>query len=159
MSNLPRILVENACYHLIARGNQKQRVFLDEQDFGEYLRRLKKYKRKFGFSLYAYCLMPNHIHLVGQIKEAKKLSKFMHGVSLSYAAYFNNKYAGTGHIWKGRFKNKVILKDRYLIDCLSYVELNPIRGQLANAAYEYPWSSYKERVLNTGPKILDELTF
>ncbi|MBL7084774.1 MAG: transposase [Candidatus Omnitrophica bacterium] len=159
MPNLPRVLVENGCYHLMARGNQKQRIFRDETDFKEYLNRLKHYKRKFKFKLYGYCLMPNHIHLVGQVTNVKDLSKFMQGFALSYTAYFNDKYNGVGHLWQGRFKNKVIVKDQYLLDCISYVELNPLRAKMVNAAYEYAWSSYRERVLGNGFKLLDELTF
>ena len=158
MANLPRLLVEGACYHLIARGNQKQRVFLDEEDFKEYLIRLRQYKKKFDFKLYAYCLMPNHIHLVGQIEVAKNLSKFMQGITLSYALYFNQQYTGVGHLWQGRFKNKVIAKDRYLVDCINYIELNPVRAEIVNAPHEYPWSSYRERVLDNGFKILNGLT-
>lgn len=156
MPNEPRLLIENACYHLMARGNQKQRVFLDEEDYREYLDRLKTYKKRFDFRLYGYCLMPNHIHMVGQIEVAKNLSKFMQGVSLSYALHFNDKYAKVGHLWQGRFKNKVITKDQYLIDCINYIELNPIRSEIANAAYEYRWSSYGERVLGNGFNLLDE---
>lgn len=161
MSNLPRVLVDNACYHLIARGNQKQQVFLDKKDFKEYLNRLRYYKKKFDFKLYAYCLMPNHIHLMGQIEVAKNLSKFMHGVTLSYTAYFNNKYTEVGHLWQGRFKNKVIVKDQYLIDCINYIELNPVRKELVKTPNEYIWSSYRERVFDNnlaGVKMLDELT-
>lgn len=157
MPNTPRILVENACYHLIARGNQKQRVFLDEEDFKEYLERLRQYKRKFNFKLYAYCLMPNHIHMVGQIEVAKNLSKFMQGITLSYSLYFNDKYSGVGHLWQGRFKNKIIAKDRYLVDCINYIELNPVRAKIASVPREYCWSSYRKRVLDHGFNILDEL--
>jgi putative transposase len=155
MPNLRRVLIENACYHLIARGNQKRRIFPDKTDYEEYLERLRKYKKKFDFKLYAYCLMPNHIHLVGQIEVPKNLSKFMHGLTLSYAAYFNDKYESVGHLWQGRFKNKVITKDRYLVDCVNYIELNPVRAEMVNAPYEYVWSSYKERVLDAKPKMLN----
>ncbi|MFC1699599.1 transposase [Candidatus Omnitrophota bacterium] len=148
MSHVPRILIENACYHLIARGNQKQRVFLDEQDFKAYLERLKYYKKKLDFKLYAYCLMPNHVHLLGQVEPPKNLSKFMQGVTLSYTLYYNEKYTGVGHLWQGRFKNKVITKDRYLVDCITYIESNPVRANLVNAVHEYPWSSYRERALD-----------
>ena len=158
MPNLPRVLVENACYHLIARGNQKQKLFLDGKDSKGYLERLKHYKKRFDLKLYAYCLMPNHIHLIGQIKVAKNLSKFMQGISLSYSIYFNGKYSGVGHIWQGRFKNKVIVKDQYLVDCINYIELNPVRAEIVKAPYEYLWSSYRERVLGNGFKILDEFT-
>ena len=159
MPNEPRLLIENACYHLIARGNQKQRVFLKEDDFRGYLERLRMYKKKFDFRLYGYCLMPNHIHLVGQIAIAKNLSKFMHGITRSYTAYFNNGYTKVGHLWQGRFKNKIITKDQYLSDCINYIELNPVRAKVVNAPYEYPWSSYRERVLSdrTKFKILNEI--
>lgn len=142
----PRIIVENACYHLIARGNQKQKIFRERKDYEEYLDRLKRYKREFGFSLYGYCLMPNHIHMLGEIKPASQLSHFMASLLRSYTAYFNEKYGKEGHLWQGRFKSRVITKDRYLIDCLSYIELNPVRADMVNTPYEYHWSSYNERV-------------
>ena len=157
MPSTPRLLIENACYHLMARGNQKQRVFLDEEDSREYLERLKIYKKKFDFKFYGYCLMPNHVHLVGQIEVAENLSKFMQGVTLSYALYFNDKHTKVGHLWQGRFKNKVITKDRYLLDCISYIELNPVRAEIANAPHDYSWSSYRERVLGNGFKLLDDI--
>ncbi|MFC1632395.1 transposase [Candidatus Omnitrophota bacterium] len=160
MSNLPRMLLENACHHITARGNQKQKVFLEEVDCREYLERLKRYKKKFAFQLYAFCLMPNHIHLLGQIDKGKDLSKFMHGVSLSYTAYFNRKYTKVGHLWQGRFKNKVITKDQYLLDCINYIEVNPVRNTMVNTVSEYPWSSYRERVFGDGidgVKMLDQL--
>lgn len=158
MPNIPRLLIENACYHLIARGNQKQKVFLGEKDYHEYLERLKAYKKKFDFRLYGYCLMPNHVHLLGQIEVTGNLSKFMQGIALSYALHFNNKYAKVGHLWQGRFKNKVIAKDQYLVDCINYIELNPVRAEIVKAPHEYIWSSYKERVLGSGLKILNKLT-
>jgi len=158
MPNVPRLLVENACYHLIARGNQKQRVFMDERDYREYLQRVRIYKKKFDLRLYGYCLMPNHVHLLGQIEVAKNLSKFMHAITRSYTAYFNDKYTKVGHLWQGRFKNKVIVKDQYLVDCISYIELNPVRAKIVNTPYEYPWSSYRERALGGRVKLLNEFT-
>ena len=159
MSQMPRVLIENACYHLIARGNQKQIIFLAEEDYKEYLQKLRLYKKRFDFKLYGYCLMPNHVHLVGQPKIAKNLSKLMHGITRSYTAYFNDKYDKVGHLWQGRFKNKVIVKDRYLVDCINYVELNPIRANIVNVVYGYPWSSYRERALDNGSNILDQMVF
>ncbi|MBN3038966.1 MAG: transposase [Candidatus Omnitrophica bacterium] len=152
-----RVLVENACYHLMARGNQKQLTFREEEDYKEYLQILRKYKVRFKFKLYAYCLMPNHIHLIGQIEAVKDLSKFVQGMHLTYTLYFNQKYSKVGHLWQGRFKSKVILKDKYLIDCLHYIELNPVRRRLVDTPYQYPWSSYRERELGDGFKILDQI--
>ncbi|MBN2097811.1 MAG: transposase [Candidatus Omnitrophica bacterium] len=157
MPNAPRLLIENACYHLMVRGNQKQKVFLCDDDLQEYLERLRGYKKKFNFKLYGYCLMPTHVHIVGQIVVSRDLSKFMQALNRSYTAYFNDKYEKVGHLWQGRYRNKVIVKDQYLIDCISYVELNPIRAELVNSVCEYPWSSYRQRVLDDDSTILDKI--
>lgn len=154
-----RLLIKNACYHIMARGNHKQIIFPDKEDYSFYLRQLKHYKRKFFFLLYGYCLMPNHIHLIGEPKEPEKLPKFMQGLHRSYTAYYNKKYAKAGHLWQGRFKAKVITKDEYLIDCIAYVEQNPVRAGLANSLREYDFSSHPERCLqeNGDPRFLDTL--
>ncbi len=159
MPNGPRFLLDNACYHIITRGNQKQAVFLNTEDYEVYIDRLRLYKKRHPFLLYGYCLMPNHIHIVGMPEEKKLLSKFMQGVSRSYTAFFNRKYEKVGHLWQGRYKSKVIAKDGYLIDCIQYIEHNPVRANIAKAAGDYPWSSYQERVLGTakGKKILNDI--
>lgn len=143
----PRVLMDNVCYHIITRGNQKQRIFRENSDYGECLDRLRKYKKRYNFSLYAYCLMPNHIHLLGEIQITYELAPLMSSLLRSYTAYFNNKYDKVGHLWQGRFKSKVILKDRYLIDCINYIEANPVRTDISSTLDEYSWSSYKERAL------------
>lgn len=155
----PRLLLRNACYHIITRGNQRQNVFFDNQDYKKYLLTLKKYKRKHNFMLYGFCLMPNHIHLLGEPKQLMDMAKFMQAVSRSYTAHFNKRYKKVGHLWQGRFKSKAIVKDNYLIDCIHYIELNPARANLVKSAGEYYWSSYKERVLglNTGLALVDQL--
>jgi len=143
----PRVLLEGACYHIMVRGNRKRNVFNEDKDFLEYLERVKKYKRKHKIRIYAFCLMPNHIHLVGEIQEKGSLAKFMHGINRSYTAYFNDKYGKVGHLWQGRFKSKVVIKDRYLLDCINYIEQNPVRAKITRTPERYKWSSYKERSL------------
>lgn len=153
----PRLLISNACYHIIQRGNQKQNTFLENADFEKYLQILLHYKIKYGFKLYAFCLMPNHIHLIIELKKINDLSKIMQGVSLTYVLWFNKKYGKVGHLWQGRFKNMIIQKDRYLIDCLNYIEYNPIRAKLISSPLEYMWSSWKDRTLNTTSNLIDIL--
>ncbi len=155
----PRLLLANACYHIITRGNQRQQIFRDKEDHLAYLLRLRRYKKRYGFLLYGFCLMPNHIHMVGEPKELTNLAKFMQTLTRSYTAYFNKRYNKVGHLWQGRFKSKVIVKDNYLIDCTHYIELNPVRANMVKAASDYQWSSYRERVLlkGTNGKLLDEL--
>ena len=91
--------------------------------------------------------MPNHVHMVGEIRPASNLSCIMRALLRSYTAYFNRKYGKEGHLWQGRFKSRVITKDKYLIDCIGYVESNPVSANIVNSIHEYGWSSYNERVL------------
>jgi putative transposase len=132
---------------------------LDEDDFKVCVLGLRRYKKKYGILLYGFCLMPNHIHIVGEPKKPKSLSKFMHGFLRSYTAHFNNRYEKVGHLWQGRFKSKIIVKDRYLLDCINYVELNPVRAGLVKAPLDYNWSSHRERVLenSVNAALLDPL--
>lgn len=149
MSRRGRILLEKVCYHIVNRGNQKQSVFLQETDYAKYLEILRHYKKRYNFKLYAYCLMPNHIHLILEAKRPSDLAKIMQGLTLSYTVWFNKKYKKVGHLWQGRFKSMVIQKDRYLINCLQYIELNPVRAEIISRPEDYIWSSWKERILGT----------
>jgi putative transposase len=102
--------------------------------------------------------MPNHVHLFGEIKQKGDLAKFMHDINRSYTAYFNETYNKVGHLWQGRFKSKVVVKDEYLINCINYVELNPVRVSMVRVPHEYKWSSYMERSLSTKKRrLLDSL--
>ncbi|MBL7197921.1 MAG: transposase [Candidatus Omnitrophica bacterium] len=157
MPSIPRVFIDYACYHIITRGNQKQKVFIQEEDYLKYVSILKKAKRKYKINLYSYCLMPNHVHLLVAPEKAPTISGFMHWLSLGYTVYFNSKYGKKGHLWQGRFKGKPILKGDYLIQCAAYIEGNPVRAKLVTDMAAYKWSSYRERCLYSGKFILDEL--
>lgn len=151
-----RIFIENACYHIYARGNQKQLIFIEEGDFEFYLKQLKHYKIKYSFHLYGYCLMPNHIHLMGRPVVPKKLSNFMQCLQRSYTAYYNKKYSKVGHLWQGKFKAKLIAKDQYALDCISYIETNPVRAKLVNNPKDYIFCSYSERNFDNNYQLLNK---
>ena len=159
MLSRSRLLIRNACYHIITRGNQKQKVFFDTKDYIKYLLILRKYKKRFDFRVYGFCLMPNHIHLIGQPQESLNLPKFMQALSRAYTAHFNWRYEKVGHLWQGRYKSKVIVKDNYLIDCIHYIELNPVRANIVKSAGEYLWSSHQERIREKSAtvRLLDQL--
>lgn len=157
MANMKRVLIQNACYHLITRGNQKQKIFRSSEDYLLYLSLLKKFKRKYGFQVYAYCLMPNHVHILGEIKNPPFLSKFMHDLNRVYTQYFNSKHEKVGHLWQGRFKSMIVVRDQYLIDCMNYIELNPLRAGLVKQPSEYLWTSYNSRRLGRNDKVTDNL--
>jgi len=157
MARTPRLFIENACYHINTRGNRKQPVFKEDTDYRTYLHILIKAKKKYSIRLYAYCLMPNHVHLLADPDVQRDLSAFMHWLNRGYCAYFNMKYKIVGHLWQGRFKSKPIVKDQYLINCADYIEENPVRAQLVSCAAQYIWSSYVERYLSFNKELVDEL--
>ena len=96
--------------------------------------------------------MKNHVHM---LLDSDKLSSFMHGLNLSYAQYFQFKYKTTGHIWQDRYKSFVIQKDIYLLNCITYIEYNPLRANIVLKPENYRWSSYSARILGKKRTILD----
>jgi len=140
-----RIFLDNTTYHVMARGNQKQTTFIEELDFLKYIEVLKHYKKKYNFRLYGYCLMPNHIHLILEVRKGSDLSKIMQGLNQTYAIWFNKKYKKVGHLWQGRYKGMIIQKSKYLLTCIEYVELNPIRANIKSSPFDYPWNSWLVR--------------
>ena len=150
----PRLILEEACYHVISRGNERKVTFKSDADYEKYMKLLLKYKRKYNFKVYGWCLMNNHPHM---ILDAKLLSKAMHAINMSYAKYFRYKYGNTGHVWQDRFKSYVIQKDQYLINCISYIEYNPVRAGIVSRPEDYKWSSYRARVLGEKSELLDPI--
>ena len=149
-----RLIIEDICYHVISRGNEKKTTFKDDSDYAKYMKLLLKYKKKYNFKLYGWCLMHNHCHL---ILESDLLSKSMHGVNMSYAQWFRHKYGDVGHFWQDRFKSYAIEKDRYFINCISYIEYNPVRAKIVSRPEDYEWSSYGARILGKQSELLDSL--
>ena len=154
MPRQARLILDDVCYHIITRGNEGKTVFEGENDFEKYLSLLLKYKRRYDFKLYGWCLMTNHVHLV---VESDKLSKVMHGINLSYAQYFHTLYSSSGHFWHDRYKSYVIQKDEYLVNCITYVEHNPVRANIVRRPDHYKWSSYEARILGKANGLLDTI--
>jgi putative transposase len=143
MARPHRIEFPGALYHVLVRGNQKQEIFLDEQDRRAYLQRIQRYKEKKEFILYAYVLMPNHVHLLIETPQVF-LSKIMQGINLTYTQYFNRKYDKVGHIFQGRYKAFLCDRDEYLLSLVRYIHLNPVRANLVKEPRHYMWSSHNE---------------
>jgi len=159
MPRLARAFMDHSCYHIITRGNQRQRVFMRDKDYIRYLEILKKAKQRYDILLYSYCLMPNHVHLLIETESSHNMSKFMQWLNRGYSAYFNASYKTVGHLWQGRFISKPILKDQYMTHCANYIESNPLRVKISmvdNIA-DYKWSSYRERCLSSEVAVLDEI--
>lgn len=145
MPRRARIAFEQAFFHVFSRGVAKQPIFLDEQDYQQFLRRLQllKTKKLFDHEIYAYVLMPNHFHLLLQTKKTP-LAKIMSSLLTSYSMYFNRKYQRVGPLFQNRFKSKLCDRDSYFLGASRYIHLNPIEAGIATSFDEYPWSSYQE---------------
>jgi len=153
MARPPRIEFPGAFYHVLERGNQRQEIFLDDKDRGAFLERVQRYKKDTGFILYAYVLMPNHVHLLIETANVP-LSKIMQLINLTYTQYFNRKYNEVGHVFQGRYKALLCDRDEYLLSLVRYIHLNPVRAGLVNKPSQYKWSSHSE-YLGGGKGIVD----
>lgn len=132
---------EYCTYHIIERGNARKPIFFDANDKGRFLDTLRKMKQRYGYKLYAYCLMDNHVHLVID-SNGSDISTIMKSINVSYVFYFNKKYQRCGHLFQDRFRSEVVDSDRYLIELTRYIHLNPVRAKIVGNASDYKWSSY-----------------
>ena len=112
-----RITLPNLPFHILNRGNNRQKVFIDEFDFIYFIDLLKRFKKELNFKLYHFCLMPNHTHFIMEPTTEGSLPKIMLKLTLAHTRYFNKKYHGVGNVWQGRYKSSLIDKDNYFIWC------------------------------------------
>ena len=142
MARKPRIEVEGGLYHLITRGNNRQIIFNADDDYRKLLSLLETQKARLPFFLYAYCLMPNHIHLLLERQE-DPISRIMHRVLTGYTQYYNRKYRKVGHLLQGRYKAILCQTDQYLGELVRYIHLNPVRAKMVRRPEDYPYSSHR----------------
>ncbi|MGE5197398.1 MAG: transposase [Deltaproteobacteria bacterium] len=142
MPNVERLVPVNAAMHIMCRGNNKQNIFHGDRDKFEYYSSLVNYKEENQVSIFHYCIMNNHVHLVVRLAEKTTVSRFIKQVNLSYYNYYKKIYDYAGHLWQARFKSRIIDTDVYLLQCGKYIELNPVRGGLVKSPKEYLFSSY-----------------
>lgn len=142
MSRKPRIEFPGAFYHVLARGNNKQDIFRNKQDYRVYIDRLNKYHKRYKFILYAYVLMANHVHLLIET-DMIPLSKIMQGLQQSYTSYFHKKYKTVGHLFQGRYKAILCQRDAYVLELVRYIHLNPVRAGIVDTPDDFSWSSHQ----------------
>jgi REP-associated tyrosine transposase len=142
MARKPRVEFAGAFYHVIVRGNQRQNIFRDDQDRRDYLERVEHYRKRYGFSLYAYVLMSNHVHLLLETQSVG-LSKIMQGIQFSYTQRYNRRHHTVGHLFQGRYKAIVCDRDAYLLELVRYIHLNPARLRKPLDPWKYRWSSHR----------------
>jgi REP element-mobilizing transposase RayT len=154
MSRRPRVFAPGLLYHVIVRGNQRRKTFRCDDDYKAYLDRLQKYRAKCNVRIYAYCLMPNHVHLLVETGSTP-LAKFMQGLQQSYTQHFNRSYRKVGHLFQGRYKAIICDRDKYLLALVRYIHLNPVRAQLATRPERYAYSGHNSYLTNGTAKIVE----
>jgi len=142
MARLPRLTVPDYPHHIIQRGNNRQAIFVAKENYEDLLSLLGENAQKFGVAIHAYVLMTNHFHLLATPQTADGLPQMMQAVGRRYVRHFNDSQGRSGTLWEGRYRSTLIQTDRYLLACMAYIDLNPVRGGLVIEPREYPWSSY-----------------
>ena len=148
MPRLPRFVITGQPQHLIQRGNNRQDIFNEHGDYHFYLEKLKEAADKHQCDIHAYVLMTNHVHLLVTPHRDDSIGKMMQMLGRYYVQYFNARNKRTGTLWEGRYKATLIDTQQYLLTCMRYIELNPVRaGNMADHPSHYPWSSYRYHAL------------
>ncbi len=142
MARLPRLSVPGYPHHVIQRGNNRQPIFLDDADRQPMLQLLESLSRQFEVAIHAYVLMDNHFHLLLTPQTPEGVPRMMQAVGRRYVRYFNDRHGRSGTLWDGRYKSTLVETESYLMACMAYIDLNPVRAGLTVQARDYPWSSH-----------------
>ena len=142
MARLPRLTIPGYPHHVMQRGNNRQAIFWTVADYQYLLGLIGENAHKFQVDIHSYVLMTNHFHLLVTPQTESGLPQMMQAVGRSYVRYFNNLHGRSGTLWEGRYRSTLIQTDRYLLACMAYIDLNPVRAGLLSDVREYPWSSH-----------------
>ncbi len=143
MARLPRFFLLGQPLHVIQRGNNRDPIFAADADYRFYLRCLQEAAETHLLTIHAYVLMTNHVHLLVTPETELSLSKTLQSIGRRYVQYFNFTYQRTGTLWEGRYKSTLIDSAKYLLTCMRYIEMNPVRANIVAHPSDYPWSSYR----------------
>lgn len=147
MARLPRFVIPGQPQHAILRGNNRTEIFRADADYRFFLEKLRLACDHHGCDVHAYVLMTNHVHLLITPHEEQSLPKAIQMLGRYYVQYFNYRYRRTGTLWEGRYKATLIDTEAYLLTCMRYIELNPVRAGMVSHPSEHPWSSYHHNAM------------
>lgn len=157
MSKKKRLWQQGAIYHITTRGNHRNDIFRDEEDFQMYLSILENnliYYSYLNYILVSYCLMDNHVHLM--VKTDKEpLKRFMCRLNSMYTKYFNKKYNYIGHLFQATYFSELIEDDIQMLETSRYIHLNPVKANMVKTPEEYRWSSYNMLIGNAKEKLIN----
>jgi len=140
LARLARIVIPGTPYHVTQRGNRRQTTFFEDEDFALYRDLVGEAARRAGSEVWAYCLMPNHVHLIVVPSDEHGLRRTFAEAHRRYTGFINARHRWTGHLWQGRY-GAVAMDEAHLAHAARYVALNPVRARLCERAEDWPWSS------------------
>jgi len=153
MARIARVVVPKLPHHIVQRGNRRQKVFFIESDYEDYLSLAVEWCQKYDVEIRAYCLMPNHIHLIAVPANEESLGRAIAEVHRRYTRMINFRKKWRGYLWQGRFASYP-MDEPYLYRCVRYIELNPVRAKLVAKPEEYRWSSAKAHISGQDDKLI-----
>jgi putative transposase len=154
MGRSPRPVDTGLVYHALNRGNNREVVFHDDDDFRAFLLILGQTQQKYPFRLYGYCLMSNHFHLLLRPEPGVSISRVFQSLTVAHTGRHHRRYQTGGHLWQGRFKSPVVQEDEHFWTVLRYIEANPLRAGIVTDPRDYPWSSYASHGLGRPDPLL-----
>lgn len=160
---IPRISRQNLgtpFLHLMVQGINKEYIFKTNEYSEKYLKLINKYKEEYKITIIAYCIMSNHAHLLVYAENIEQLGEYMHKVNLIYSQFYNKKNNRCGVVFRNRYKAEPIHNVKYLVNCIRYIHMNPVKAKIVDKVEQFPYSSAKE-YMNNGPitknKIMKEI--
>ncbi|MFH1867915.1 MAG: transposase [Candidatus Omnitrophota bacterium] len=155
MARLPRVYVEGILYYVTSKSGHNEDLFLDSADYKEYISLIDRYKRQYGFKLYAYTLLPKHLHMLIELKNNIGISNIMHDINSLYTKAHNGRYGKKGHLFQQRFRAVLAEKQPYLLELIRHIHLNPVRVKLVSEPCDYQYSSHLKYINKADRENLD----
>ncbi len=142
MPRKPRFYLPGIPAHVVQRGHSREPIFFEDSDYKAYLNWFHEAAERYRCEVHAFVLMTNHVHFLITPRLKDSISRTIQYVGRRYVPYINYHYGTSGTLWEGRYKANLIQEENYLLTCMRYIELNPVRANMVNHPKHYPWSSY-----------------
>lgn len=150
MSRVAREKYKTGFFHIIIQGIDKEYIFETEEDKKQFLFFMRKYYKEFKIKMIAYCIMDNHAHFVIYSEDINQISAYMHKINAIYAIYYNKIHNRVGYVFRDRYKSQYIYDRDYLLKCIKYIHLNPVKADIVKTEAEYEYSSYQDFINKKG---------
>ena len=153
MARIARVVAPGFPHHITQRGNRRQETFFNDEDYQAYIDLLSEWCSRYGVEVWAYCLMPNHIHLIAVPESEDGLRLAIGEAHRRYTRFINFREGWRGHLWQGRFASYV-MDEKYLLACVRYIEMNPVRAGLVTKPEKWSWSSASAHMSGNDDKLV-----